>query len=784
MGRHRAGVQHEQHGPADHDAGERGARLGQPAHRTAVVAALVRVGAGDQRLRRQGAEQGLLPPLAPALPRVEHHQDHVHPGHQTQVEQPEPGQPVGGAARPQDQLDHRDEADPDDDQVQLRGAPGRERAAALGRECEVALASDHHPERGLQQHRERAVVGDDAAPAGDVPGCVPEACDRQREVGYEVHQEVGGRGAAHAADPGQHEQHRRDAEDQVSYTAPVVRGGQQVVRALLGAQALASLGRGQQQVAPVVPHDVERAAGPAVLLLEERGQVERPEADREDAGEVDGAPLPGHPDGRGEVLGDRTGRDAADGVDRLGPHQEVRAADERGVVRGLAGAQQPVEERLLVVRPARHRVGAVAVELAGLDPAHLRVVEPRDELEEEVAARDLIGVEDAEQHVAVGADDLPGVVDVARLGSAAHLAHHVDDAERLAQGRDLRHRGLLGHEPVVADHDGDLGIRVLLQVGVPGRHDAGEGGAQHLFALVHGGYEHIYRIAERVDPLLRRHVPAAVVGLGVGRGIARPQPDVQAHGVDGGVHLGDVEGDADDPAGQRMPAYRDDGEPPGQVVDTAGEHREEEGDIAQLAPAPAGHPGQAETEGEGRGGQPRSRTLDRDHDGDGDQAEPAEPARPGAHLGRRRGDRVREPREGPGVHVHMPAQQRFRAWTILKYGQSPSPTLRTGVPAPLGVTRGDPARPPCRPVRGENNRLLARLHAPNGSGVYPRSVNNRQNRVWFSSRWVNTRSRCATTRSVSRTRSPLSKRPSQDRVKGQAAVPARHSRSLILEFVS
>jgi hypothetical protein len=231
-------------------------------------------------------------------------------------------------------------------------------------------------------------------------------------------------------------------------------------------------------------------------------------------------------------------------------------------VRGLARAQQPVEQGLLVVRPARDRVGAVAVELAGLHPPDVGIVERRDQLEEEVRARDLVGVEDAQQHVALGADHGAGVVDVAGLGPAAHLAYHVPHTEGLAQRVHLRHRRLLRDVAVVADHDGDLGVRVLFEIGVTRGEDSDEGGPQHLFALVDRRYEHVHGIRERVHPPFLGNVATAVEGLRPGRGIAWPQADVKAHRVDGRVHLRDVERDADDPAGQRMAADRDDRQPP------------------------------------------------------------------------------------------------------------------------------------------------------------------------------------------------------------------------------
>ena len=220
---------------------------------------------------------------------------------------------------------------------------------------------------------------------------------------------------------------------------------------------------------------------------------------------------------------------------------------------------------------------------------------------------------------------------------------------------------------------------MLSQVGLARRQDAAERGPQHLLALVHGRHEDVDRVAERIDAALLRHEPAAVERLGLGGGIARPQTYVQAHGVDRGMHLREVQRDADDPPGQGMPADRDDRESPRQIVDAAGENGQREGDVAQLTTAPAGRPGEPEREREGRGGKPRPRSFHGDDHGDREQPEPAEPHGPRRHFGSRRGDRIRQDdRQDTGIRILMPRQQRFRR------GLSSSTVIRV-LPHPFGA---------------------------------------------------------------------------------------------------
>ena len=209
-------------------------------------------------------------------------------------------------------------------------------------------------------------------------------------------------------------------------------------------------------------HDVERAAGPAVLLLEVGGAGPagrgRPRASRE----VDAAPVRGQPDRGGEVLGDRVGGHAADRVDRLGPQQEVGAADERRVVRGLAGAQQPVEQRLLVVGPAGHRVVPVAVELAGLHPADVRVGERRGGC----AGRSPRAGSGRRRRCTSSASPVAPT----RCGrSRCSRPWRRRRPSRVTQRTPSRSHSAIdvraavgpGDAAVVADHDGDLGVRVL-----------------------------------------------------------------------------------------------------------------------------------------------------------------------------------------------------------------------------------------------------------------------------------------------------------------------------------
>src|SRR5207249_3362643 len=77
-----------------------------------------------------------------------------------------------------------------------------------------------------------------------------------------------------------------------------------------------------------------------------------------------------------------------------------------------------VEERLLVIRPSRHRVVKVAVVLSGLDPSDPSVREVRNSPAQEGRIRHLIGVEDHHQAVADRAEQLTSVLQVAGLGTA------------------------------------------------------------------------------------------------------------------------------------------------------------------------------------------------------------------------------------------------------------------------------------------------------------------------------------------------------------------------------
>ena len=115
-----------------------------------------------------------------------------------------------------------------------------------------------------------------------------------------------------------------------------------------------------------------------------------------------------------EVLGDRLGGDAADLEQRVAADQRRRAAPVGGAVAVLAGADDAVEERLLVAADDVVLDRVVVEEVVrGLHQRHPLVVEVADQRVERVRHRHVVGVEHQHQ-LALGARQRR--VDVAGLG--------------------------------------------------------------------------------------------------------------------------------------------------------------------------------------------------------------------------------------------------------------------------------------------------------------------------------------------------------------------------------
>ena len=186
------------------------------------------------------------------------------------------------------------------------------------------------------------------------------------------------------------------------------------------------------------------------------------------------------PDRGVEVLGDRLGGDAADLEQRVAVDQRRRAAPVGGAVAVLAGADDAVEERLLVAAD-RVVLGRVVVEevVRGLDHGHALVVEVADQGVERVGHRHVVGIEDEDQ-VALGPRQRR--VEVAGLGVGVVGA---DQVAGPGQPRYLLH---LGPAAVVEQ---------IGRVRVGQRPAAGQGRHHHLGRLVVGADVDVDRAPRR-----------------------------------------------------------------------------------------------------------------------------------------------------------------------------------------------------------------------------------------------------------------------------------------------
>ena len=142
------------------------------------------------------------------------------------------------------------------------------------------------------------------------------------------------------------------------------------------------------------------------------------------------------PDRRVEVLGNRLGGDAADLEQGVAVDQRRRAAPVDAAVAVLAGADDAVEERLLVAADGVVLGGVVVEEVVRrLDHRHPLVVEVADQGVERVGHRHVVGVEHQHQ-VALGPRQRR--VEVARLGVRVVAADQVAGARQPCQLLHLR----------------------------------------------------------------------------------------------------------------------------------------------------------------------------------------------------------------------------------------------------------------------------------------------------------------------------------------------------------
>ena len=144
--------------------------------------------------------------------------------------------------------------------------------------------------------------------------------------------------------------------------------------------------------------------------------------------------------------------------------QRRRAAPVGGAVAVLAGADDAVEERLLVAAD-RVVLGRVVIEevVRGLDDGHPLVVEVADQRVERVRHRDVVGVEDEDQ-IARGARQRG--VDVAGLGVRVVGAGHV---ARAGEPRELLHL----RAATVVEQVGGVRVGERAAAGERGEHDLG-----------------------------------------------------------------------------------------------------------------------------------------------------------------------------------------------------------------------------------------------------------------------------------------------------------------------
>ncbi|MEX0972999.1 MAG: hypothetical protein WDZ46_07045 [Solirubrobacterales bacterium] len=424
-----------------------------------------------------------------------------------------------------------------DHQVQLAH---RRQAAAVGAllrghlEGRPAGADDAAQGARVDLHRQQLVVGGLAdlhvAAGQGRAGEQVEADRRQPERRQGNHADL------HRQRPGPQHQAEREQQQQPHRRRQVGGEADEVGEALQRPQGLgAQGGLGQRE-------DGEVAARPAVALQQVAVEVVRGEALDEDLVVVAAGPAVAlHADRRVEVLGDRLGRDAADLEQGTAPQHGRRAAPVGGSVAILAGADDAVEERLLVA-PDDVVLDRVVVEevVRALHQGDFLVVEVADQGVERVGHRHVVGVEHQDQ-LAVGAGQ--GGVDVARLGVRVVGPGQVAGAGQLSQ---------LGHlrPAAVVEQVG----RVRIGQGAA----AGQGRRDDLEGLVVGADVDVDLVARRGGRPHRRRARPRVPG----QRAERPEA----------VDLGDQQHREED----RVGAFAAPAETPDQVADAPEESAERE----------------------------------------------------------------------------------------------------------------------------------------------------------------------------------------------------------------
>ena len=405
-------------------------------------------------------------------------------------------------------------ADGNGAQVQAQHRPLRRREApraagqcALGRDAELHARKDEGQGGPGERREARHVVLLDEQAAPVAAAHFLEDPERQRVIGQEVEQEVGGRGHERQQAAEQHHR-RRKVEDGLLPAVEVGHHRGQVVELLRPAQSAMA------QDALHAP-DVHGALPPAHPLTDEGLDRFRRQAEGQRLGVVDRPVALRMQAHRGvQVFGDGAGGEAADLVECAAPHHGATAAEEGGVPVVLAALNDAKEQRLLgphrapCAAPAvLERVEVVEV-LRRLHEAQLGVVEVAQRAGQEVAPGCVVGVEDGDQLTAAAGQRM---VQIAGLGVLVVGARQVLAAELTRQRPHLR------PAPVVEQPGG---VRVV----------HGPRGEQRLAhqrdRLVVGGHEDVDAEAHRG----RR-------GLAIGE--APAHEDVQQGGAEA-EHLGAV----------------------------------------------------------------------------------------------------------------------------------------------------------------------------------------------------------------------------------------------------
>ena len=192
---------------------------------------------------------------------------------------------------------------------------------------------------------------------------------------------------------------------------------------------------GQQWI--VLAEDLQHAARPAPALADVGREPLGGESGGQRGIEVGRVPALLLDQQRGVgVLGDGVGGDAADLLQRVAANDGAGAAEEGGVPGVVAVLDEAVEELALVrhlvenLQVPLHRVGGIE-EVGRLQQAEVVVVqEPADRVEQKVARRDVVAVEDGDQ-ITTGLRQR--VVDVAGLGALAALALDVFGARFIGE---------------------------------------------------------------------------------------------------------------------------------------------------------------------------------------------------------------------------------------------------------------------------------------------------------------------------------------------------------------